>query len=70
MTYRTVTSWGLIAGVSVSDQRHMAPGMLCDLFVLRRRYDDEQHGVKRQQEDIDNEGVDFDNSTEPDGGTE
>lgn len=61
MTYRTVTSWGLIAGVSIADQRRMTPGMLCDLYVLRRRYDDEQHGIRRKSDDVDYSEADFDN---------
>ena len=31
----------------------MPPGLICDLFILRRRYDDEQHGIKREKPDID-----------------
>lgn len=53
MTYRAVTAWGLIAGVSVTEQREMTPGMLLDLFVLRRAYDDEQHGLKRGEDNHD-----------------
>lgn len=37
----------------------MAPGMLCDLFVLRQRYDDEQHGLERRKEQIDYDEGDF-----------
>ena len=31
----------------------MTPGFLCDLFVLRRGYDDEQHGIIRETDDHD-----------------
>lgn len=31
----------------------MTPGYLCDLYVLRRDYDDEQHGITRVQDDHD-----------------
>lgn len=31
----------------------MTPGELCDLFVLRRGYDDEQHGIVRETDDHD-----------------
>ena len=53
MTARTVTAWGLIAGVSWSEQQELTPGFLCDLFVLRRGYDDEQHGISRETDDHD-----------------
>lgn len=53
MTPRTVTAWGLIAGVSLTEQGEMTPGYLCDLYVLRRAYDDEQHGVVRERDDHD-----------------
>ena len=50
MTPRTVTSYGLIAGVGYTEMRTLAPGLLCDLYVLRMRYDDQQHGIKRKKE--------------------
>ena len=31
----------------------MTPGFLCDLYVLRRAYDDEQHGIVRERDDHD-----------------
>ena len=37
----------------------MAPGLICDLFILRRRYDDEQHGIRRVQDDHDIDPGDF-----------
>jgi hypothetical protein len=42
-----VTSFGLIAGVGLSEQERLTPGFLCDLFLYRRRYDDQLHGVTR-----------------------
>ena len=51
MTFRAVTAWGMIAGVSLTEQRALNPGFLLDLYVLRRAYDDEQHGIKRGEED-------------------
>ena len=33
--------------------QQLTPGFLCDLFVLRRGYDDEQHGIIRQTDDHD-----------------
>ena len=47
LTVRQVTSFGLIAGVSLSEIRRLAPGFLCDLYIYRRRYDDALHGIKR-----------------------
>ena len=29
--------------------RRMTPGLICDLYVMRLRYDDEEHGIKRQR---------------------
>ncbi len=58
MTPRTVTAWGLIAGVTLTEQRELTPGFLCDLFVLRRGYDDEQHGITRERDDHDIDGED------------
>lgn len=45
-----MTSYGLIAGVTITEQRDMRPGLLCDLFALRRDYDDMEHGLKREKE--------------------
>lgn len=28
----------------------MPPGMICDLFIYRQRYEDEQHGIRRKKE--------------------
>jgi len=30
--------------------RRLLPGLVCDLYVMRQCYDDEQHGIKRQEE--------------------
>ena len=43
----------MIAGVSYEEQKELTPGFLCDLFVLRRNYDDEQHGITRVEDDHD-----------------
>lgn len=42
-----------MAGVSLTEQHELTPGYLCDLFVLRRNYDDEQHGITRVEDDHD-----------------
>lgn len=54
-----MASYGLIAGVSFTEQRRLRPGMLCDLYVLRRQYDDDQHGIERKKEEIDYDEGDF-----------
>ena len=41
----------MIAGVSLTEQKTLTPGFLLDLYVLRRAYDDEQHGIKRGDND-------------------
>ena len=41
----------MIAGVSLTEQKKLKPGFLLDLYVLRRAYDDEQHGIKRGDND-------------------
>lgn len=51
MTFRGVTAWGLIAGLRLGEMAPLSPGFVCDLFVLRRQYDDEQHGVRRASGD-------------------
>lgn len=42
-----VISLGLIAGLSLPEINRMRPGAVMDLFVYRRNYDDQQHGVLR-----------------------
>ena len=42
----------------------MAPGLICDLFILRRRYDDEQHGIRRTKDDHDIDMTDLDSMEE------
>ena len=41
-------SYALIAGLSLSEAKHLRPGMVCDLYIYRRKYDDEQHGLRRE----------------------
>jgi len=43
-----VIHYGLTAGLRFSEMGKMAPGLVCDLFILRMRYDDQQHGIKRE----------------------
>lgn len=39
--------------MTLTEQAELEPGFLCDLFVLRRNYDDEQHGIRREKDDHD-----------------
>lgn len=48
-----MASFGLIAGLGWRDMRPLLPGLVCDLFLLRRKYDDDQHDIQRQQDDHD-----------------
>lgn len=48
-----MTAWGLIAGLQLAEMRSLRPGFVCDLFVLHRNYDDEQHGIRRRSDDHD-----------------
>lgn len=50
MTYRTMISRGLIAGLTYAETKNMRPGAVIDLFIYRQRYDDQQHGIKRARE--------------------
>ena len=48
MSYRQLVAYALRAGLTFTEARRMAPGMIFDLFIMRRRYDDEQHQLKRE----------------------
>lgn len=39
--------YGLVAGLAFSELGPLPPGLVCDLYVLRQRYDDQQHGIRR-----------------------
>lgn len=41
-------SYGLIAGLRYDEMQDMEPGKIIDLYIYRRRYDDQQHGVTRR----------------------
>lgn len=45
-----VTSFGLIAGLTLEEILAARPGLIMDLFIYRRRYDDQQHGITRKQD--------------------
>lgn len=39
-----------MAGVPFDRLGSMTPGMVMDLYVYRRGYDDQQHGIRRKKE--------------------
>jgi len=43
-----VTAWGLIAGLRFNDMLNMAPGLILDLYIYRRNYDDAENGIRRE----------------------
>ena len=43
-----VASYGLIAGLKLDEMWNMAPGLILDLFIYRRNYDDGEHGIRRE----------------------
>lgn len=51
LTWRHVAGWGLIAGISLTEQEHMTPGLVMDLFLSRQDYDDVLHHIKRKKPD-------------------
>jgi hypothetical protein len=42
-----VVSLGLIAGLGLEEVNETEPGEVIDLFIYRRNYDDQQHGITR-----------------------
>lgn len=51
MTYRQVVSFGLIAGLTYDQVMRTPPGMVIDLYLYRRDYDDQQHGLTRKRKE-------------------
>lgn len=43
-------SCGLIAGLTLGETLASAPGFVLDMYVAKRDYDDEQHGIKRKKQ--------------------
>lgn len=39
----------MIAGVSLTEAALLSPGEISDLYVYRRRYDDDQHRITRER---------------------
>ena len=44
--------YGLTAGLLYAEMGAMAPGLICDLYVMRMSYDDMEHGIKRKKQMI------------------
>lgn len=44
--------YGLVAGLRLPEIGPLSPGMICDLYIMRLRYDDAEHGIKRKKERI------------------
>ena len=42
-----IVSFGLIAGLKLPEMGKLTPGFVCDLYIYRQRYDDQEHGIKR-----------------------
>lgn len=47
MTARKYIGYGLIAGLTLEEILASTPGFVADMYIMRRKYDDEQHGLKR-----------------------
>lgn len=47
MTARKYIGYGLIAGLTLGEILASTPGFVADMYIMRRKYDDEQHGLKR-----------------------
>lgn len=52
MTWRTVVHYGLTAGLSFREMGPLPPGLICDLYVMRLGYDDQEHGIRRKKPKI------------------
>lgn len=48
MTARKLIGYGLIAGLSYDEIMRCLPGAVLDWYIMRMRYDDQQHGIKRK----------------------
>lgn len=48
MTARKLIGYGLIAGLTLTDIMGSLPGAVSDWYIMRIKYDDMQHGIKRK----------------------
>ena len=44
--------YGIVAGLRPDEMMKMAPGVILDMYVYRRDYDDMEHGIRREAEKI------------------
>ena len=51
LSWRKAAAWGLVAGIPLAEQEHLAPGLVLDCFWARQQYDDQEHGIKRKKPD-------------------
>lgn len=49
LSWRRLIHYGLTSGLLYSDMGRMPPGLICDLYTMRLRYDDEEHGITRKK---------------------
>lgn len=54
-----MAAYAVIAGIGIGDMRPLLPGFVCDMYVQKRAYDDEQHGIQRERDDHDADAEDF-----------
>lgn len=48
MTARKLIGYGLIAGLTYDEIMGQKPGAVLDWYIMRLKYDDQQHGIKRK----------------------
>lgn len=41
--------YGLLAGLTLSETLRSAPGFVLDMYLMRRDYDDQLHGIRRKK---------------------
>lgn len=49
MTATKLIGYGLIAGLSYTEVLSLAPRVVLDLYIMRQRYDDALHGIRRKR---------------------
>lgn len=43
---------GLVSGLAYPEIMDMPPGLVIDLFIMRREYDDQQHRIERNKKPL------------------
>lgn len=49
MTARLILSWALMAGLTYTEALTMRPGMIIDLYIIRRNHEDQRYGIRREE---------------------